>query len=340
MADTKFKRSALTLGALIAVLTAAYVLGLVFSPARVEKRRAAEPLVARLVAIAESVAQIRVSGPEGTVELARKDGSWVIALGGRDYPASASRVEVLLDFLGEVKRLRVAAENPELWKDFGVGADAPKRLELRDEAGAALVELVIGNPEMSLSGDYVRAEGSNEVLLSDRSFAYYTGTDPRFWSELRIFPEGLKGVDIVRFSVDAQPLFGDAGAEAGVKGARYTLRIGDQKPAAWVVEGQAAAALDAGEIEKLLNAVAGMEGNEFAVGMSAAEAGLAQPRGRIVISANDGSELRLLIGAAAEEKQHYVGLEGGDIVYRVAEWRLQEVVKDLQELAPKPAGQQ
>lgn len=332
MGEGKFTRRALVLGGLIVVLAGTYVLGLVFSPARVEKRRAAQPLVEGLKT--EAVAELRITGPEGTMELSKKAGGWVLPLGGRDYPGSASRVQVLLDFLKEVKRIRVATENPELWKDFGVGKDATRRLELRDQSGSSLLQLFIGNQEMSLSGDYVRVEGSNEVLLSDRSFAYYTGTDPRFWSDLRILPEALKGQDIVRFSLDTRAVFGEQGAGGA---ARYTLLLEDGKAGAWKVEGQPGASLDAGEIEKLLNAVAGMEANEFAVGVSAKEAGLEKPRAQIVISTSGGQDHRLRVGAEAGERQHYLAREGSDYVYRVAEWRLQAVVKALEDLAPKSA---
>ena len=331
MGQGKFTRKALVLGGLIEDLAGTYVLGLVFSPARVEKRRAAQPLVEGLKI--EAVAAIRITGPEGTLELDKKAGGWVLPLGGRDYPGSASRVQVLLDFLNEVKRIRLATENPELWNDFGVGAEATRRLELRDSSGNSLLQLFIGNQEMSLSGDYVRVQGSNEVLLSDRSFAYYTGTDPRYWSELRVLPEGLKGQDIVRFSLDTQAVFGEQGPGGA---ARYTLLLKDGKAGAWEVEGQPGASLDAGEIEKLLNSIADIEANEFAVGVSGEEAGLAKPRAQIVISTSGGQDHRLLIGAEAGERQHYLSREGSDYVYRVAEWRLQGVVRTLAELAPKP----
>ncbi|MBA7585721.1 hypothetical protein ES708_27709 [subsurface metagenome] len=165
MAVLSFRRKVLILGAIIAVLAAAYVLGLVFSPARMGRREAETPLLP----------------------------------GENTKP----RTYAFFNFLAETKRTRVVTDNPQAWPDFGVGDEARRRIRLFDGAGNILTDIIVGKAAAGGGNDYVRLGDSNDVVLSNRSFDYYLNVEDKFWSYLRIFPEDLEGQSLMRISVDS-----------------------------------------------------------------------------------------------------------------------------------------
>ncbi len=326
MAALSLQRKVLILAVIIALLAGAYILGFFFSPARVGKREAQSPLLDRIDW--DSVAEVRLKSEQGEVELVYTGASWVLPGGTVELPASQSRIEALVDFLKELKRSRIVTANPEAWEDFDLGSEAARRIELFDSAGAGLVDLIIGKAETGGSSNYVRLGTSNEVVLSNRLFNYYLNVDPKFWSYLRIFPKDLQGQDLMRISVKSKVLFED-GAQSDLD---YTLLLSIGEQSAWQSAEQPELNLDNSEIDLLASNIAGIEGIEFAVGVSAAEAGIDDPAAQVLISTADDRDFRLLVGGYGGEKQLYAALEGGKLIYKVSEWRLKGILKPLDEL--------
>ena len=321
MAVLSFRRKVLILGAIIAVLAAAYVLGLVFSPARMGRREAETPLLPDLNRNQRDlVAAVELSGEEGSLKLVKNEESWVLPGGAREYPASQSRIAAFFNFLAETKRTRVVTDNPQAWPDFGVGDEARRRIRLLDGAGNILTDIIVGKAAAGGGNDYVRLGDSNDVVLSNRSFDYYLNVEDKFWSYLRIFPEDLEGQSLMRISVDSPgPL-------------HYTLVLDAEQQNLWRVAGQPQLPLDNAEVDLLANNLADLEGTEFAAAVDRAEAGLTDPAARILLSTQDDKDFRLLIGGAAGEDQLYVALEDGPYIYKVSEWRLKGILKPVDDL--------
>ena len=321
MAVLSFRRKVLILGAIIAVLAAAYVLGLVFSPARMGRREAETPLLPDLNRNQRDlVAAVELSGEEGSLKLVKNEESWVLPGGAREYPASRSRIDAFFNFLAETKRTRVVTGNPQAWPDFGVGDEARRRIRLFDGAGNILTDIIVGKAAAGGGDDYVRLGDSNDVVLSNRSFDYYLNVEDKFWSYLRIFPEDLEGQSLMRISVDSPgPL-------------HYTLVLDAEQRNLWRVAGQPQLPLDNAEVDLLANNLADLEGTEFAAAVDRAEAGLTDPAARILLSTQDDKDFRLLIGGAAGEDQLYVALEDGPYIYKVSEWRLKGILKPVDDL--------
>jgi len=321
MAVLSFRRKVLILGAIIAVLAAAYVLGLVFSPARMGRREAETPLLPDLNRNQRDlVAAVELSGEEGSLKLVKDEESWVLPGGTREYPASLSRIDAFFNFLAETKRTRVVTDNPQAWPDFGVGDEARRRIRLFDGAGNILTDIIVGKAAAGGGADYVRLGDGNDVVLSNRSFDYYLNVEDKFWSYLRIFPEDLEGQSLMRISVDSPgPL-------------HYTLVLDAEQRNLWRVAGQPQLPLDNAEVDLLANNLADLEGTEFAAAVDRAEAGLTDPAARILLSTQDDKDFRLLIGGAAGEDQLYVALEDGPYIYKVSEWRLKGILKPVDDL--------
>ena len=332
MANLSFRRKVLILGVLIAVLAGTYTAGLLFSPARVGRRQAESPLIAGFNrAQRDRVAEIRISSDRGNLKLAKKGDSWILPGARREYPASATRIDALLDFLADLTRTRIVTSNPDVWEEFEVDNDASRRIQLFDSEGGQLTEIVIGKSAVGSEDNYVRLGGSNEILLTARSFDYYLNVEERFWAYLRIFPEDLEGQSIMRITVDSSLRFDGLDSEA----LQYTLVLSSEQPAVWRLVERPEVVLEDSKIDLLAGNLADLEGSEFAHGVSAEESGLADPAARILVSTVDDRDFRLLVGTEAGDNQYYVSLENGAFAYKVSEWRVEGILKGIGELEPE-----
>jgi hypothetical protein len=333
MAMSSFQRKVLILAVCIAVLAGTYILGLVFSPARVGRREAEAPLIAGFERQQrDAVAEIRIRSEEGQRILLKKGDSWILPGAEKEYPASATRIDALLDFISDLARTRVVTDNPEAWAEFQVGEEAAKRILLLDAAGDELTEIIVGESAVGGGNNYVRLGGSNETLLTNRSFDYYLNVQERFWAYLRIFPEDLEGQGIMRITVDGSLPFEEQDSDA----LSYTLVLSSGQPKVWTVAGRSEVQLDNSKVDLLANNLADLEGSEFAHGVGDQESGLADPAARILISTVDGKDYRLMVGAEAGDEQYYVALEDGDFLYKVAQWRIKGILKDIDDLRAEP----
>jgi hypothetical protein len=329
MAVLSFRRKVLILGICIAVLAGTYILGLVFSPARVGRREAESPLIAGFNRqLRDRVAEIRISTGQGNLRLQKRGDSWILPGAKQEYPASSSRIEALLDFLADLARTRVVTSNPDAWEEFEVQNEAPRRIQLFDSSGGELTDLIVGKSVVGGEDDYVRLGGSNEILLSNRSFDYYLNVEERFWAYLRIFPEDLEGQSIMRISVESTLQFEDQGPEE----LRYTLVLSSEQPAVWKLVDRSEVDLDNSKVDLLAGNLADLEGTEFAHGVSAAETGLADPAARILISTVDDRDFRLLVSGQAGSDQYYATVENGTFIYKVSEWRVKGILKSIEDL--------
>jgi len=329
MAVLSFRRKVLILGAIIAVLTAAYVLGLVFSPARMGRREAETPLLPDFNRDQRDLAAaVELSSEKGSLKLVKKGESWVLPGGGREYPASRSMIDAFFNFLAEMKRTRVVTDNPEVWPDFGLSDEARRRIRLLDEAGNILTDIIVGKAAAGGGDDYVRFGDSNDVVLSNRSFNYYLNVGDKFWSYLRIFPDDLEGQSLMRISVDSEVFFQDDSPGP----LEYTIVLDAEQRNLWRVAGQPQLSLDYVEVDLLANNLAHLEGTEFAAAVDRVEAGLTDPAARILLSTQDDKDFRLLIGGTAGVDQLYVALEDGPYIYKVSEWRLKGILKSVDDM--------
>ena len=202
MEMSSYRRKVLILGVCILVLAGTYILGLVFSPARVGRREAEAPLIPDFERQQRGrVAEIRLSSDKGQRRITKQGDSWILPGTAQEYPASATRIEAFLDFVADLSRMRVVTDNPDSWEEFEVQKEAPSRIELFDAGGVPLTEIIVGKTAVGGGYNYVRLGGSNEILLSNRSFDYYLNVEERFWAYLRIFPEDLAGQSLRLFYI-------------------------------------------------------------------------------------------------------------------------------------------
>jgi hypothetical protein len=330
MAAVQFKNKVLILSVVAGVLAVAYALGLVFSPTNVQRRRSEVPVFAALKS--DAVKKIEVSGAEGAVQLVRGDKGWSVLLGGSPYPASEERVKSFFDSLTGLQRTRVVSTSPDSWKSFDVAEEARTRIRLLDASDKPLVNLLVGRAEEAERGSFVRLEGTNEVLLTNKSLGFYLEAQPNYWSYLKFFGDELSGDKVMRISVRADLAFADGSSRR----LAYTLIQKEAAGRKWqVVEPAAdrAMALDNKEVDRMATTLAGFEGSEFVPG--SVDSGLGSPAAEILFSTVDNKDYRILIGKRSGQDQYYAKVDGGSYVYLAPEWRVKMATQPLEDLREK-----
>jgi len=330
MTGMQFKNKVLVLGLIAGALAAAYALGLVFSPANVQKRRSEQPLLPGFKK--EAVAKIEVASDKGTIQVERADKSWRLLIGGAPFPASEERVGWFLDSMAGLRRSRLVSANPESWTSFGVTDQAKTRIRLSDAAGKSLVDLIVGNSEPGERGSFARLGGSNDVLLLSRSLSNYLDGSLSYWSHLKFFPAELAGGGIMRISVRASLSLSD-GTQRKLA---YTLIRGTEAGRKWqVVEpaAQRSAVLDDKAVDKLAGTLADFEGNEFVPGSPAT--GLESSLLKDPATTENNRDYRILIGSRSGEDQYFAKVDGGEYLYLIPEWRVRTATEPLEEMQAK-----
>ena len=331
MAGMQFKNKVLVLSLVAGALAVAYALGLVFSPTNVQKRRSEVPLLAAFKP--DSVKKIEVSGAQGSpVQLVRGEKGWSVLLGGSPFPASAERVTSFFDSLTGLRRNRLVSANPDSWKSFDVGAEARTRIQLFDAADKPLVNLIVGRSEEAERGSYLRLEGTNQVLLANKSLNFYLEAQPSFWSHLRFFTDELSADKVMRISVRADLAFPDGTSRR----LAYTLIQKEEAGRKWQVVEPAAERsmpLDNKQVDRVATTLSGFEGTEFVPGP--ADSGLTAPSAEILFSTVDNKDYRILIGKRSGEDQYYAKVDGGSYVYLAPEWRVKMATQPLEDLREK-----
>jgi predicted secreted protein len=328
MAGVQFKNKVLILGLVAGVLAVAYALGLVFSPTNVQRRRSEVLLLPAFKK--EAVKRIQVTSAEGgTIEVLQGDKGWSVQIGGSPFPASEERVGWFLDSIAGLRRSRLVSSSPESWKSFEVTDEARTRIRLSDASGHSLVSLIVGKGEEGARGNYARLEGSNEVVLLNKSLATYTEGSLSYWSHMKFFPDGLDGSGVMRISVRASLSFSDG---SGRKVLYTLIRRADGGRKWQVVEpaAQKDTPLNDQEIDRMASTLAGFEGNEFVPGNPAS--GLESPSAEILFSTEDNKDYRILVGSRSGRDQYFAKVDGGAYVYLVPEWRVRQVTRPLEEL--------
>jgi hypothetical protein len=120
----------------------------------------------------------------------------------------------------------------------------------------------------------------------------------------------------------------------------YTLLLSDERPGLWQVAGEPDTRLDSDAVDRLASDLADLEGTDFAVAVSAKEAGLDEPSAQILISTLDDRDFRLLVGSLIGENQAYVAREEREYIYKVSEWRLKGILKPITELVEQKQEQE
>ncbi len=325
-----FKRKIITLSIILFVLTAGYVLGVIFSPERVEKRRANVPLLTNIKK--SDVWKVKIKTKDGGIILAKDSNGWTLSINNRSFPADSDKVARFIDELGKLKKSKIITNNPDNWKNFDVIKDKAKRFILYNKSGGEISDLYIGKNGLGGQGFYVRKSKSNEVVQTDSSsISYYLNSRDNFWSYLKIFPKDIKKTDVIKITLKKDAAFDKKDT---IKKVSYELFKGDSKKEPfWKVKGKDSFKLDDEKVGRVVEDLITIEGNSFAANITDSDAGLSDAKTIAAFTLQNNDSYSLLVGKEKQgAEQFYVKRSGGKYIYAVSIWKLKRIFKSLDSL--------
>lgn len=326
----KFKGKLITLSAVLGALVIAYVLGSLFSYGRQSRIREIElfPGLKK-----EQAALITLEGGEGAVALSKNEsGSWMVQAEEAGYPADSGKIDTLLSSVAGLNQLRVASRNPENFSSFELGDAEAKKLSVADAEGRTLAEILIGKAAGG-DGDYARLPKSDIVVTTDKKLSFYVDQNRDYWTNLRLFPEDLKGTNIDKIGVKARGVV----LETDPVTAEYTLVKTVQKDVdVWKIQGQEGAQVDQTLADGVANSLANLRARGYA-GVKSALPASGAALAEIEFTTEGGGSYGITVYPGTEEKEFLLTLNTGPYLYTVADWSLQGLIRNPEELKAKAA---
>ena len=198
----KYRTKIISLSAVIVFLAASYFMGGLFTAQKKVDKKAMEPLFDQ--ALRETLTSIKVSTtPETglvTIEKDAEKDEWVIRIDENvTYPASRIRVNSLISSVFDVTKYKLMGRGEKYWAEFELESNRADTVEVFKD-GQSMFTLYVGKEGPGGKGDYVRSSLSDEIYLTDATMQRHFGQDPRYWFNMRLFPEGYTGEDIFAIS--------------------------------------------------------------------------------------------------------------------------------------------
>ncbi len=329
-----FKKKLIVSVVVIFVLAIAYILGVIFSPERVEKRKSETLLYPNLNSDAVKKIVISVDGDSLTIKRDNSDKWWVV-LNNSLYPANGKRIESLLEEFKKFKSGNFVSKDPKNWDNFNVVEKKANRFTFYDSDEKKLVDLLVGKRGLGGKGFYIRRSDSNNVFLTKAFLSYYMKAEGDFWSYLKIMPEGFKQENIIKVSVHKERPFDDK--DKAPKFNYVLYREVDKKgKEIWKIEGKERLKLDKDKIDRLIEDVARFEGVEFVTDKSADEVGVNSSNTYFEVFTQDDKSVRVYVGDKVKDNaQFYAKRKDGKYVYVVSAWQLKRVFKPINDIEEK-----
>ncbi len=303
-----FRARLLTACGALSALIILFIIGIVFSPERVQARTSAQPLLPGMSWQKVDGIEIRESGAT-TLQLRREAHGWQAG----QYPVSADRVATFLRVVAGLRRTSRVTSGSQHLGELGLGSDESRILVLH-QAGAPDAVLEVGKRGPAGDADYVRVQGQAPVYLAKGSLSFFLAQKTPYWYELHVLPDDVQGTTI---------------AEITVRGTLETLRGGYslRRPSAdkldqWVVGESAADRVTAGA---MASSLANLEAVDFAE-EKAGETSSGAGRLDIAVKTFEGKTYALSVTRGPEQGRVRVTTSWSPWTYVVNEVPLQRAV--------------
>ena len=198
----RYKTKIISLSAAIIFLAASYFMGGLFTAKKKVDKKAMEPLFD--LSLKETLTAVKVSTtPESgivTIEKNKEKDEWVVRIDDNvTYPASKIRVNSLITSVFDVTKYKLMGRGEKYWSEFELEPNRADTVEIIKD-GQSMFTLYVGKEGPGGKGDYVRSSLTDEIYLTDATMQRHFGQDPRYWFNMRLFPEGYTGEDIFAFT--------------------------------------------------------------------------------------------------------------------------------------------
>ncbi len=304
-----------TLSAVLGVLAALYVVGLLLN------RPQTKPVVIPSFKAA-SVTKIEA----GKINLrASSGGNWQLEIDGSWYPADSGKVASMLSSLSGLRASRVATSKQSDWASFSVDASSASKLVLSN-AGGVVDTLYVGETG-SDGGTYVRASRGPAVYEVFTNLADYVASDAAYWSYLKILPKSVSVDSLQTISISAHGF--SVGGTTVDQSYLLSSSVVNGK-SAWVAGG-GSTQLDQKKVLSLEGELLQLTGDSFAGAVTPEEAGMSNPLAVIEISDQQGGSWKVIVGKRYGA-QFYVKRADEPYIYLVNQWSLHRSLPRLSDL--------
>ncbi len=270
---------------------------------------------------ADRIADIRIQGPAGRIEI-KKDGTrWRLVPG--DYPADGETVDKLLQAIGGLKLTAFVARSGS---DGRYDLDEKKRIrvEARSAEGRVLRQFEVGKVAPSFGHTFVRIEGDARVFHAPGNLRTLFGKKPGDFRDkvvLRFDRGAIREIQVVR------------------DGSRTVFHrpAGSGKTTAWKTDG--AGTPDSARIERFLTALDKLRCDGYLKGQKKSQ--LDKPVFEVLLK-DDKERFRLSLYAAKDEAgERFPGVSSqNDYVFYLDKWQADKLMQAPAELMKKEKSQE
>jgi len=196
----KFRTKVLSLSAAIIILAGTYFLGGVFSAQNTVDKLSMEPMFDQT--LKETLSGVKVSTTAGNLMLEKKGkDEWVVRIDENvTYPASGVRIESLVTSVFDVTKFRLVGRGDDNLEQFELEDNRADTVEVFADGKSKFI-LYVGKEGPGRKGDYVRSTLSDEIYLTDATMQRHFGQDPKYWFNMRLFPEKYIGEDMFAINI-------------------------------------------------------------------------------------------------------------------------------------------
>jgi hypothetical protein len=316
-----YKKKLTILSGIIAALALIYVLTIIFDP----ERRGARSAAYSWLDPAETgrISGIIIASNGNSISLARNGGKWFVSHDGKDYPAKTVRVDDFIAALAKRAPYPLRSSSASSHERLSLTDDQSTRVTIAAGAGLPLLNLLIGQSDLTGQNVYLRKQGQNEVRSGEDIFSVYTRSGVTAWYNLRLFPESeggkLDASHVQRLTVYPPPA--DDGGEIPV-------RIFTRKGKEWTFNFELASP-DMKKVDNYIRDIINTSGDDFVTTVASSDPLF--NNSRIMLELGNGSTLTVRLGPPDQDGKCYAAVSGSDWVYSIPEWVIQRLFPDIED---------
>ncbi len=298
---------------------------------------------------AEKIGAVTIADRKDTLTVKRKGDIWIVTdavAGGpsaqplarnasadgqksdpaQAYDADSASVQAMIEKLENMKKGDIISNNPEKQEVFEVDSANGVLVTVFDRDDKQLGSFRIGKSGPDWSSHYVRSIGSDEVYSVGGSIRHAFFTDLKRWRDKTVLSfEPASAQRITLAKKGAEPIVLEKSLDS-LNQPQWEITSPEKHPASKQ------------EVGNLVNKLSSLKTTGWASDTVSAEAlSFEEPELRATVLLENGDEKILTVGGEADGK-FFVRVAGRDVVYRIAEYTISDIDKNLEAL--KAAGEE
>jgi hypothetical protein len=307
----EYKKKLTGLLILIGVLAIIYTSSLVFTPEHMGKIDSSYVwLYSKLALRAAKIVIVPAESQDSPVgvELIKKNNQWLVLNNGKEYPARALRVDDFISIFTKRSQWPVRSLNASSHGRFGLDSASATRITIHGE-NTVLLDILIGNTDVTGREVMVRKYGQNEIRSGDSMVSSYISGPANSWYNLRLIPESEDGKVAVD-NVQRLTVYSEG-----------ETQVFSRRNRQWNFSGLEAVNLDQSSIDSYVRSVINTEGDDFSDEISPSDPMFSHSR--IVLELGNiaaGGIRTIRLSEADDTGRRYANIDGSEYVFSIPSW--------------------